>query len=84
MNSTLVHRIGAITFEDILEIHRRVLGYVDLFEGGRLRTTQGIFNIFNDFYYFINILYLISVCGRTHSSGAYRSSDTDERFYSLA
>ncbi|XP_057369297.1 protein adenylyltransferase Fic-like [Daphnia carinata] len=40
INSTLVHRIGAITFEDILEIHRRVLGFVDLFEGGRLRSTQ--------------------------------------------
>lgn len=40
INSTLVHRIGAITFEDIMEIHRRVLGFVDIFEGGRLRTTQ--------------------------------------------
>lgn len=40
INSTLVHRIGAITLEDILEIHRRVLGFVDLLEGGRLRTTQ--------------------------------------------
>jgi len=40
INSTLVHRIGAITFDDILEIHRRVLGFVDIFEGGRLRSTQ--------------------------------------------
>jgi len=40
INSTLVHRIGAITLDDILEIHRRVLGFVDIFEGGRLRATQ--------------------------------------------
>uniref|UniRef100_A0A3Q3JZH0 Protein adenylyltransferase FICD n=1 Tax=Monopterus albus TaxID=43700 RepID=A0A3Q3JZH0_MONAL len=31
---------GAITVSDILEIHRRVLGYVDPVEGGRLRTHQ--------------------------------------------
>ena len=40
INSSLVHRIGAVTLNDILEIHRRVLGFVDLFEGGRLRSTQ--------------------------------------------
>lgn len=37
INNTLVHRIGAITLDDILEIHKRVLGFVDIFEGGRLR-----------------------------------------------
>ena len=40
INSSLVHRIGEITMDDVLEIHRRVLGFVDLFEGGRLRSTQ--------------------------------------------
>lgn len=40
INSTLVHRIGAITLDDILQIHRRVLGFVDLFEAGRMRSTQ--------------------------------------------
>lgn len=40
INTTLLSRMGAITVSDILEIHRRVLGYVDPVEGGRLRTNQ--------------------------------------------
>ena len=40
VNNTLVQRIGAITVADILEIHKRVLGYVDPVEAGRFRTTQ--------------------------------------------
>lgn len=40
INSTLIHRIGEITVEDIIEIHRRVLGYVDPTEGGFFRRTQ--------------------------------------------
>ncbi|KAM9392446.1 protein adenylyltransferase FICD [Pholidichthys leucotaenia] len=40
INTTLLSRVGAITVGDILEIHRRVLGYVDPVEGGRLRTSQ--------------------------------------------
>lgn len=40
INTTLLSRSGAITVNDILEIHRRVLGYVDPVEGGRLRTNQ--------------------------------------------
>ncbi|XP_035022017.1 protein adenylyltransferase FICD [Hippoglossus stenolepis] len=40
MNTTLLSRSGAITVSDILDIHRRVLGYVDPVEGGRLRTSQ--------------------------------------------
>ncbi|XP_026178587.1 protein adenylyltransferase FICD [Mastacembelus armatus] len=40
INTTLLSRSGAMTVNDILEIHRRVLGYVDPVEGGRLRTTQ--------------------------------------------
>ncbi|XP_040207831.1 protein adenylyltransferase FICD isoform X1 [Rana temporaria] len=40
MNTTLVSRIGFVTINDILEIHRRVLGYVDPVEAGRFRTTQ--------------------------------------------
>ena len=40
VNNTLVQRIGAITVDDILEIHKRVLGYVDPVEAGRFRTTQ--------------------------------------------
>ncbi|KAK2837272.1 hypothetical protein Q5P01_014484 [Channa striata] len=40
INTTLLSRSGAITVSDILEIHRRVLGYVDPVEGGRLRTNQ--------------------------------------------
>ncbi|XP_056149808.1 protein adenylyltransferase FICD [Lampris incognitus] len=40
INTTLLSRAGAITVTDILEIHRRVLGYADPVEGGRLRTSQ--------------------------------------------
>ncbi|KAK7934121.1 hypothetical protein WMY93_005017 [Mugilogobius chulae] len=40
MNTTLLSRTGPITVQDILEIHRRVLGFVDPVEGGRLRTSQ--------------------------------------------
>ncbi|KAM7018133.1 protein adenylyltransferase FICD [Tautogolabrus adspersus] len=40
INTTLLSRTGAMTVSHILEIHRRVLGYVDPVEGGRLRTHQ--------------------------------------------
>lgn len=40
VNSTLLEKIGNISLQDILEIHKRVLGYVDLTEAGRLRQTQ--------------------------------------------
>ncbi|XP_075070073.1 protein adenylyltransferase FICD isoform X2 [Mixophyes fleayi] len=40
VNTTLVSRIGSVTTDDILEIHRRVLGYVDPVEAGRFRTNQ--------------------------------------------
>ncbi|XP_059192500.1 protein adenylyltransferase FICD [Centropristis striata] len=40
INTTLLSRTGSMTVSDILEIHRRVLGYVDPVEGGRLRTNQ--------------------------------------------
>ncbi|XP_068127588.1 protein adenylyltransferase FICD [Hyperolius riggenbachi] len=40
INNTLVSRIGSVTTNDILEIHRRVLGYVDPVEAGRFRTNQ--------------------------------------------
>ncbi|KAG8596741.1 hypothetical protein GDO81_002039 [Engystomops pustulosus] len=40
VNTTLVSRIGSVMTSDILEIHRRVLGYVDPVEAGRFRTNQ--------------------------------------------
>ncbi|XP_077863659.1 protein adenylyltransferase FICD-like, partial [Saccoglossus kowalevskii] len=40
INSSLVHRIGSITVQDILDIHHRVLGNVDPLEAGRFRRTQ--------------------------------------------
>ena len=40
INTTLLSQAGAIAVTDILEIHRRVLGYADPVEGGRLRTSQ--------------------------------------------
>ena len=38
--STLVGRIGKLTLQDILDIHMRVLGYVDPSEAGRFRVNQ--------------------------------------------
>ncbi|XP_037115636.1 protein adenylyltransferase FICD [Syngnathus acus] len=40
INTTLLSRMGTIKVSDILEIHKRVLGYVDPVEGGCLRTNQ--------------------------------------------
>lgn len=40
LNSSLIKRIGAIKLEDVLEIHHRVLGFVDPFGAGVFRTTQ--------------------------------------------
>uniref|UniRef100_A0A1B6L271 Protein adenylyltransferase Fic n=1 Tax=Graphocephala atropunctata TaxID=36148 RepID=A0A1B6L271_9HEMI len=40
INSTLINKLGGITVEDILEIHRRVLGFVDPLESGMFRRTQ--------------------------------------------
>ncbi|XP_056119781.1 protein adenylyltransferase FICD [Rhinichthys klamathensis goyatoka] len=40
INTTLLSRAGAITVNDILEIHRRVLGYADPVEAGRFRASQ--------------------------------------------
>ncbi|KAL3869905.1 hypothetical protein ACJMK2_042529 [Sinanodonta woodiana] len=40
INNTLLGKVGSLILQDILEIHRRVLGFVDLFEAGRIRTTQ--------------------------------------------
>ncbi|CAF3193228.1 unnamed protein product [Rotaria sp. Silwood2] len=40
VNCTLVNRLGSITLEDILEIHRRVLGFIDPIEAGQLRKHQ--------------------------------------------
>ena len=40
VNSTLVHRIGSITIDDILNIHKHVLGFVDPIGAGQFRTAQ--------------------------------------------
>ena len=40
VNTTLLSRVGSVSIGDVLEIHRRVLGYVDPVEAGRFRTTQ--------------------------------------------
>ncbi|XP_067295386.1 protein adenylyltransferase FICD [Pseudorasbora parva] len=40
INTTLLSRAGDITVNDILEIHRRVLGYADPVEAGRFRASQ--------------------------------------------
>ncbi|RUS73507.1 hypothetical protein EGW08_018722 [Elysia chlorotica] len=40
INSTLVGRVGRLTLQDILDIHTRVLGYVDPTEAGRFRNNQ--------------------------------------------
>jgi len=40
INASLLHRVGDITLEDILDIHLRVLGHTDPTVAGQLRTTQ--------------------------------------------
>ncbi|ESO91747.1 hypothetical protein LOTGIDRAFT_163109 [Lottia gigantea] len=40
VNSTLLGAIGQLTVDNLLEIHRRVLGFVDPTEAGRYRKTQ--------------------------------------------
>ncbi|XP_062604071.1 protein adenylyltransferase FICD-like [Saccostrea cucullata] len=40
INNTLLGRVGSITLKDLLNIHKRVLGYVDPTEAGVLRDTQ--------------------------------------------
>ncbi len=40
VNQTLVDKMGEITVQDILEVHRRVVGFADPVEAGMLRRTQ--------------------------------------------
>lgn len=40
INSSLLHRVGSITLQDLLDIHLRVLGHTDPPAAGRLRTSQ--------------------------------------------
>ncbi|XP_013786133.2 adenosine monophosphate-protein transferase FICD homolog [Limulus polyphemus] len=40
INNTLVTKYGPITIDDILEIHKRVLGHVDPVEAGTIRRSQ--------------------------------------------
>lgn len=40
INDSLVNRFGPILIKDILEIHKRVLGFVDPFGSGEFRRTQ--------------------------------------------
>jgi len=40
INKTHLHQAQFITVKDILEIHKRVLGFVNLEEAGRFRQTQ--------------------------------------------
>uniref|UniRef100_A0A8D9EEC9 Protein adenylyltransferase Fic n=3 Tax=Cacopsylla melanoneura TaxID=428564 RepID=A0A8D9EEC9_9HEMI len=40
INNTLINRVGDITVHDILEIHKRVLGFADPLASGMFRRTQ--------------------------------------------
>jgi Fic family protein len=40
INQTLVDKVGEISTQDILEIHKRVIGFVDPIEAGMIRRTQ--------------------------------------------
>lgn len=40
INSSLIHRLGGVSIEDILHIHRKVMSYVDPVEAGSFRRTQ--------------------------------------------
>ncbi len=40
VNQTLVDKVGEVTLEDVLEIHRRVIGHVDPLSAATVRQTQ--------------------------------------------
>lgn len=40
INNTLVNRLGSVRLQDILQIHRHVMGHVDPLEAGVMRTSQ--------------------------------------------
>lgn len=40
INDSLLHRVGDITLQDILQIHLRVMGHTDPPVAGHLRTSQ--------------------------------------------
>ncbi|KAG8236396.1 hypothetical protein J437_LFUL014917 [Ladona fulva] len=44
VNATLAHSVGNVNLTLILEIHRRVLGFVDPLEAGRFRRTQNVYS----------------------------------------
>ncbi|ESO03201.1 hypothetical protein HELRODRAFT_100335 [Helobdella robusta] len=66
LNTSLVKRLGTIKMDDILQIHKRVLGFVDPIGSGVFRTTQvfvgnfmppppqEITNLMNDFIEWLN------------------------------
>lgn len=57
INATLINRLGSIYVDDILEIHKRVMGFVDPLECGVFRQTQVyIIILFYIVLYFLIIL----------------------------
>ncbi|GAB6030855.1 hypothetical protein CHUAL_007692 [Chamberlinius hualienensis] len=40
INTTLLHKLGTLTLNDVLEVHKRVMGFVDPINAGCLRSTN--------------------------------------------
>lgn len=53
INATLINRLGNIAVDDILEIHKRVMGFVDPLESGVFRQTQVYLMMVNNNHYIL-------------------------------
>jgi len=60
INATLINRLGSISVDDILEIHKRVMGFVDPLESGIFRQTQVCITVLV-FYEYRVLNYLIGI-----------------------
>lgn len=58
INATLINRLGSISVDDILEIHKRVMGFVDPLESGVFRQTQVCIIIVLVFYEFVLFIFI--------------------------
>lgn len=62
INATLINRLGNISVDDILEIHKRVMGFVDPLESGVFRQTQVCITVVFYEYIFLNYFFFFDIC----------------------
>lgn len=62
INATLINRLGSISVDDILEIHKRVMGFVDPLESGVFRQTQVCITVVDSMStFFFNYLFFVDI-----------------------